>query len=428
MDGNRVIAADPFAELLDDMNVPTAIQMLQRPAARRAMTVGRKEAAISNSKGLRWLSGLTIIVALSACSPAAPPAAPPPPKVSVVTLKATPVPITTELPGRVAALRVADVRPQGNGIVLKRLFAEGSEVKAGEQLYQIDPAPYQATYDSASATLMSAHAQAQRYKLLAASNAVSKQDYDNALAADLRAKADVETAHINLVYTKVLSPIPGRISRSAITEGALVTANQAAALATVQQLDTVYVDVTQPSSTLLRLNREAAAGQLQQNSAGQTPVRLRLEDGSDYTETGTLQFSEVTVDEGTGSVTLRAVFSNPQRLLLPGMFVREEIEEGIQRDALLVPQLGVSHDQKGDATALVVGPGNVVQLRVIEADRAIGDKWLVTEGLKAGDRVIVEGLQLAQPGAKVDPQEYRMAAPGGAAPREHQGNKPGQSK
>jgi membrane fusion protein (multidrug efflux system) len=347
----------------------------------------------------------------------------------VVTLKATPVPITTELPGRVAAFRIADVRPQVNGIVLKRLFAEGSEVKAGQQLYQIDPAPYQATYDSATATLMSARAQAQRYRLLAASNAVSKQDYDNALAADLRAKADVETAHINLVYTKVLSPISGRISRSAVTEGALVTANQPTALATVQQLDTVYVDVTQPSGTLLRLKREAATGQLQLNNAGQTPVRLRLEDGSDYSETGTLQFSEVTVDEGTGSVTLRAVFPNSQRLLLPGMFVREEIEEGVQRDALLVPQLGVSHDQKGDATALVVGPDNVVQLRILEADRAIGDKWLVTEGLKAGDRVIVEGLQLAQPAGKVDPQEYQpMAAPGNAPPSMHRGKTPGQPK
>ena len=349
--------------------------------------------------------------------------------VSVVTLKAAPVPITTELPGRVAAFRVADVRPQVNGIILKRLFTEGSEVTAGQQLYQIDPATYQATYDSASATLMSAHAQARRYKLLAASNAVSKQDYDNALAADLRAKADVETAHINLVYTKVLSPISGRISRSAVTEGALVTANQPTALATVQQLDTVYVDVAQPSSTLLRLKREAAAGQLQMNSAGQTPVRLRLEDGSDYAASGTLQFSEVTVDEGTGSVTLRAVFSNPQRLLLPGMFVREEIEEGVRRDALLVPQLGVSHNQKGDATALVVGSDNVVQLRILEVDRAIGDEWLVTGGVRAGDRVIVEGLQLAQPGGKVDPQEFRAtAAPGNASPRTHHGYKPGQPK
>lgn len=409
MAGNATNSADRFARARDSMSVPAAIEMSRRHAARHAVSIVSVDVANSNSRRIRRLSGLAII-ALSACSPTPPPANPPPPKVTVVTLKETPVPITTELPGRVAAFRIADVRPQVNGIILKRLYVEGSEVKAEQQLYQIDPATYQATYDSATATLMSANALAQRYKFLLASDAVAKQDYDNALAAALRAKADVETAHINLVYTKVLSPISGRISRSAVTEGALVTADQATALATVQQLDTVYVDVNQPSSTLLRLKREAAAGQLQQDNAGQTPVRLRLEDGSDYGQTGTLQFSEVTVDEGTGSVTLRAVFSNPQRLLLPGMFVREEIEEGIQRDALLVPQLGVSHDQKGEATALVVGPDNVVELRILEADRAVGDKWLVTEGLKTGDRVIVEGLQLAQPGIKVEPQEYRMTA------------------
>jgi RND family efflux transporter MFP subunit len=327
----------------------------------------------------------------------------------VITLAASAVPITTELPGRVTAYRAADVRPQVNGVILKRLFVEGSEVKAGQQLYQIDPSPYQAAFDSATAAAMSARTLATRYKLLAKANAVSRQDYDNAMAADLQARAAVELAHINLVYTKVLSPISGRISRSAVTEGALVTANQTTALSSVQQLDPIYVDVTQPSTTLLRLKREAAAGTLQQNNAGQTPVHLRLEDGSGYGETGTLQFSEVTVDEGTGSVTLRAIFPNHQRLLLPGMFVREQIEEGVQRDAILVPQLGVSHDQKGDPIALVVGPDNVVQLRVLEADRAVGDQWLVTAGLKAGDRVIVEGLQLARPGSKVDPQEYQTA-------------------
>lgn len=366
----------------------------------------RMEGHISIPKGLCSLSALAV-VGLAACSPAKSPAAPPPLKVSVVTLKASSVPITTELPGRVAAFRDADVRPQVNGVILKRLFVEGGEVAAGQQLYQIDPAPYQAAYDSASAAAASARALANRYRLLAAANAVSRQDYDNALAADLQARAAVETAHISLVYTKVLSPISGRISRSAVTEGALVTANQPTALATVQQLDPVYVDVTQPSSTLIRLKREAAAGTLQQSVAGQAPVQLRLEDGSDYAEKGTLQFSEVTVDEGTGSVTLRAIFPNSQRLLLPGMFVREEIEEGVQRNALLVPQQGVSHDQKGDAVALVVGKNNVVELRTINADRAIGDKWFVTSGLKVGDRVIVEGVQLAQPGSKVDPHEYQ---------------------
>lgn len=346
-------------------------------------------------------------VLLTACSPAAGPATPPPPKVSVVTLKTQPVAITTELPGRVSAYRDADVRPQVNGIVLKRMFTEGSEIKEGQQLYQIDSAPYQASYDSATAAAASAHALAERYKPLAEAKAVSGQDYDNAVASDLGARAALETARVNLVYTKVLSPISGRIGRSSVTEGALVTANQAKALATVQQLDAVYVDVTQPSGTLLRLKREAAAGLLQQSGAGRTPVRLRLEDGSDYTETGMLQFSEVTVDEGTGSVTLRALFPNPQRLLLPGMFVREKIEEGVRHDAVLVPQVGVSRNQKGEPTALVVGPDNIVQLRILQADRAIGDQWLVTSGLSAGDRVIVEGLQLAQPGGKVEPEEYR---------------------
>jgi membrane fusion protein, multidrug efflux system len=354
--------------------------------------------------------GLTVlaICSLCACSPAPPKAAAPLPRVSVVTLKPQTVPITTELPGRIVAYRISDVRPQVNGVILRRLFTEGSEVKVGQQLYQIDPAPYQASYDSAVAAAASARALADRYRVLAAANAVSRQDYDNAVAADLQARAAVETAHINLVYTKVLSPIPGRISRSSVTEGALVTADQASVLATVQQLDPVYVDVTQPSSVLLRLKREAAAGQLQQSTTGQAAVKLKLEDGSDYVEIGVLQFSEVTVDQTTGSVTLRAQFPNSQRLLLPGMFVHEVIEEGVQNNALLVPQPGVSHNQKGDATALVVGPDNVVQLRVINTDRAVGDQWVVTGGLSPGDRVIVEGIQSAVPGGKVVPREYQL--------------------
>jgi membrane fusion protein, multidrug efflux system len=364
---------------------------------------------------MRFLAfGITIltVVIAAGCSPAPPPSAPVPPKVLVVTLKAQSVPIMTELPGRVAAFRIADVRPQVNGIVLKRLFTEGSEVQAGRQLYQIDPAPYQASYDSASATARTAGAQARRFKLLVAADAISRQDYDNAVGADDQARAAVEMAHINLLYTKVFSPISGRIGRSSVTEGALVTANQPTALATVQQLDTVYVDVTQPSGTLLRLKREASAGLLEQNTAGQAAVHLRLEDGSDYADTGILQFSEVTVDEGTGSLTLRALFPNPQRLLLPGMFVREVIQEGLRRDALLVPQQGISHNQKGEATALVVGPNNVVESRILQGDRAIGDQWLVSGGLKPGDRVIVEGMQFALPGSKVSPVEFDPSPPG----------------
>lgn len=347
------------------------------------------------------------VTLLAGCShPAAPPPTPQA-RVSVVTVKAQAVPIVTELPGRVAAYRTADVRPQVSGIILRRLFVEGSEVRKGQQLYQIDAAPYQAAYDSAVAAQASARALAERYQQLVSSHLVSKQDYDNAVAARLQADAAVETAHINLVYTKVLSPISGRIGRSFVTEGALVTADQATALATVQQLEPIYVDVTQPTSTLLRLRREAAAGLLKQSETGKPQVRLRLEDGSDYAQPGTLEFSEVTVDEGTGSVTLRALIPNPERLLLPGMFVREEIQEGVRQDAVLAPQQGVSHDQKGEPTALVVERDGTVALRVLETDRAVGDQWLVTSGLAPGDRVIVEGLQSARPGAKVVAEEYK---------------------
>jgi membrane fusion protein, multidrug efflux system len=364
-------------------------------------------------RGCRLIAGVAMRVAfvdlvlLSGCEHKAAPPAPPPAKVSVVTVQSQAVPITTELPGRVAGYRTADVRPQVNGIILKRLFVEGSDVKAGQQLYQIDPAPYQASYDSTVAALASARSLADRYKPLVEANAVSKQDYDNAVASHLQAQAAVETARINLVYTRVLSPITGRIGRSLITEGALVTANQATVLATVQQLDPVYVDVTQPSTTLLRLEREAAAGLLKQNAAGKAQVQVRLEDGSDYAHSGTLEFSEVTVDQGTGSVTLRALVPNPERVLLPGMFVREEIQEGVREGAVLAPQQGVSHDQKGQPNALVVTADNTVELRTLKTDRAIGDQWLVTSGLKAGDRVIVEGIQAAKPGAKVVPEEYR---------------------
>jgi membrane fusion protein (multidrug efflux system) len=349
------------------------------------------------------------MVLLTGCEHKTPPPAPPPPKVSVVTVRAQAVPITTELPGRVTGYRTADVRPQVYGIILKRLFVEGGDVKAGQQLYQIDAAPYQASYDSAVAANASARALADRYKPLAEANAVSKQDYDNAIASHLQAQAAVETARINLIYTRVLSPITGRIGRSLVTEGALVTANQDTALATVQQLDPVYVDVTQPTTTLLRLQREAAAGLLKQNEKGKAQVRVRLEDGSEYAHPGTLEFSEVTVDQGTGSVTLRALLPNPDRQLLPGMFVREEIQEGVRQGAVLVPQQGVSHDQKGQPNALVVGADNTVELRTIATDRAIGDQWLVTSGIKPGDRVIVEGIQSAKPGTKVEPEEYQRA-------------------
>jgi membrane fusion protein (multidrug efflux system) len=327
--------------------------------------------------------------------------------VSTVTVQAQAVPISTELPGRITAFRTAEVRPQVSGIILKRLFVEGSEVRAAQQLYLIDPAPYRATYESAVALEASARALVDRYKPLAEANAVSKQDYDNAVASHLQSQAAVEIARINLVYTKVLSPISGRIGRTFVTEGALVTANQSTALATVQQLDPIYVDVTQPSNALLRLRRDAAAGEIKKNETGKMQVRVKLEDGTDYDQSGTLQFSEVTVDQGTGSVTLRALIPNPDRLLLPGMFVREQIQEGVHQGLILAPQQAVGHDQKGEPNALVVGAGDIVELRSLQIGRAVGDQWIVLSGLKAGDRLIVEGLQFARPGSKVAPEEYR---------------------
>src|SRR5581483_5319952 len=359
---------------------------------------------------------VTVAVALTACSGKKEPPPPPPPvAVKVVTLTPQSVTITTDLPGRTVPYRVADIRPQVSGVILKRMFVEGSDVKEGQQLYQIAPALYQAAYDSAAATAESSRLQAERYKPLAEANAVSKQDYDNAVATAAQNKASAQTAHINLVYTRLLSPISGRIGRSSVTEGALVTANQATALATVQQLDPIYVDVTQPSAVLLRLKRELAAGQLVQAGANQAQVHLVLEDGSTYSPSGKMQFAEVQVDQTTGSVTLRALFPNPDKLLLPGMFVREQIEEGSRKDALLVPQVAVTHNQKGDPTALVVDGENKVEMRTLVTERAIGDKWLVTEGLKAGDRVIVEGVQFAKPGTTVKPEEEASAAPTPAA-------------
>ncbi|HCF4731916.1 TPA: multidrug efflux RND transporter periplasmic adaptor subunit MexA [Pseudomonas aeruginosa] len=345
-----------------------------------------------------------LLVAISALSGCGKSEAPPPaqtPEVGIVTLEAQTVTLNTELPGRTNAFRIAEVRPQVNGIILKRLFKEGSDVKAGQQLYQIDPATYEADYQSAQANLASTQEQAQRYKLLVADQAVSKQQYADANAAYLQSKAAVEQARINLRYTKVLSPISGRIGRSAVTEGALVTNGQANAMATVQQLDPIYVDVTQPSTALLRLRRELASGQLERAGDNAAKVSLKLEDGSQYPLEGRLEFSEVSVDEGTGSVTIRAVFPNPNNELLPGMFVHAQLQEGVKQKAILAPQQGVTRDLKGQATALVVNAQNKVELRVIKADRVIGDKWLVTEGLNAGDKIITEGLQFVQPGVEV---------------------------
>ncbi|HKT72541.1 MAG TPA: efflux RND transporter periplasmic adaptor subunit [Steroidobacteraceae bacterium] len=351
---------------------------------------------------------LGLLVACGHQNQAPPP--PGPPVVKVTTLTPQAVTLTTDLPGRTVAFKVAEIRPQVSGVIQKRMFVEGSDVKEGQQLYQIDPALYRAAYESAAAAAASSKVLVERYKPLAEANAVSKQDYDNAIAAAAQNKASADTARINLVYTRLLAPIGGRIGRSSVTEGALVTAAQATALATLQQLDPIYVDVSQPSAVLLRLKREMAAGELEQTNDNQAQVHLMLEDGSAYQPSGKLQFAEVSVDETTGSVTLRALFPNPDKVLLPGMFVREQIVEGRRADALLVPQLAVTHDPRGGATTLVVDADGKVELRQLVTERAIGDKWLVTAGVKAGERVIVEGVQYAKPGAPVRAEEWQPPA------------------
>jgi membrane fusion protein (multidrug efflux system) len=342
---------------------------------------------------------------------------PPPPEVGVITIQPRKVDITDELPGRTTAFRVAEVRPQVTGIVQKRLFAEGTEVRAGQQLFQIDSGSYRASLSSAEAALKRAEAQAvtakllqERYAPLIAANAVSKQENDEAIASRARAEADVaaaraavESARINVVYTQLLSPINGRIGRATVTEGALVTSGQQGPLATVQQLDPIYVDITQSSTEMLRLQKQIASGDLVKAGDNEAEVRLTLEDGTIYAERGSLKVSEVSVDPGTGSVALRAVFPNPRRELLPGMFVRATLTRGTRAQALLVPQRGVTRNPKGEATVLLVDADNKVAEKVVTADRAIGSDWLITAGLNAGDRVIVEGLQKAKPGSAVKP-------------------------
>jgi membrane fusion protein, multidrug efflux system len=367
---------------------------------------------------------------LAACkeetAAAAPQQAPPPPQVGVMVVAPQPVERKTELPGRIAAVLSADVRPQVTGIIQTRLFTEGSEVTQGQQLYQIDPAIYQAALDSATATLQhdeaalaNARAKAERYETLLKTNTINRQDYEDAHAIALEAEANIaiaraaiQQAQINLLYTKVLSPIAGHIGRSAVTPGALVTANQPTALATVTQLDPIYVDLNQSSMTLLRLQEEMAAGQLERAGDGAAKVSLKLEDGTSYPLAGALQFTEVTVDAGTGTVLIRAKFPNPQHILLPGMYVHAEIEEGINRSAMLLPQQAVSHNSHGDPTVLLVGADNKVVVRTIQTGPAVGDKWVVTGGLKAGETVVVDGLQNAHPGGTVQPVTAEAATGG----------------
>lgn len=357
----------------------------------------------------------------AAAKPGAAPAAP----VGVLTLQPQRVELSAELAGRTVAYQTAEVRPQVSGIVKTRAFTEGSDVKTGQVLYQIDPASYQAALDSAKAALAKAEANATtarlkagRYDELAGIDAVSKQLRDDARAAQQQAQADVaaataavRTAQIDLDRTRVSAPIAGRIGRSAVTPGALVTANQAGAMATLQQLDPIYVDVTQTSAELLRLQRQLADGTLQRDAAGQARVKLLLEDGTTYALDGQLQFSELQVDPASGSVTLRAKFPNPKRQLLPGMYVRAQVQSGVQAQGLLVPQAAVSRDAKGNATAMVIKDGKA-EPRQLQTGAVINGQWLVTAGLAAGDQLIVDGLQRLRPGAPVQavPATAQIAA------------------
>ncbi len=353
---------------------------------------------------------------LSGCKKEEAAPAPPPPQVGVVTLQPQAFTLTSELPGRTSAFRVAEVRPQVNGIILKRLFKEGGDVKAGQQLYQIDPAVYEATLKSAEANLRSTKSISDRYKQLVDEQAVSRQEYDTAVSNRMESEASLQSAQINVRYTKVYAPISGRIGRSSVTEGALVNNGQTDAMATIQQLDPIYVDVTQSSVELLELRRELESGRLQKSGENSAAVKLTLEDGSQYKLDGKLEFSEVSVDPTTGSVTLRAVFPNPDHTLLPGMFVRAQLQAGVNAAAILAPQQGVTRDLKGTPTALVVGADNKVELRQLKASRTVGSQWLIEDGLKAGDRLITEGLQYVRPGVQVNPTEATNVAKKNPAP------------
>lgn len=361
---------------------------------------------------------------------------PPPAEVAVVTVHSQPVVLTTELPGRTCSYLVAEIRPQVSGVIMSRLFREGANVKAGDVLYQIDPAPYQAAYDQAKAALATAEAElttakanlpairlrAERLKGLAQIHAVGQQDYDDASAALEQAEANVvartmavevaraalETAQINLSYTPIKAPISGRIGISSVTVGAMATAYQPASLAIVQQLDPIYVDVVQSNADVLRLRRRLESGSLKRNGTIDR-VKLILEDSTSYPLEGTLQFRDVTVDPTTGSVTLRLIFPNPHQVLLPGMFVRAVVQEGVSERSLLAPQQGITRDNKGMPIALVVTQEDKVEQRVLKLDRAIGDKWLVTGGLSEGDRVIVEGMQKVRPGDRVKAVPFEKA-------------------
>lgn len=373
------------------------------------------------------LAVVTGAVALVACGKKPPSHSPQPPEVGIIAVEPEPVSVTTELPGRTNAFFDAQVRARVDGIVLRRGFVEGDDVKEGQRLYKIDPAPYIAALNSAKAVLaraqanvLAAEALAERDKPLVLGNAISKQEYDNAVAAARQAEADVaagqaavDTAQINLAYTDVISPISGKIGISQVTPGAYVQASQATLMATIQHLDPMYVDLTQSSFDGLRLRRKFEEGLLNNDGPNAVAVSLILEDGRPYPLQGKLQFSDVTVDQTTGSVTVRALFPNPNHILLPGMFVRAQIREGVDKSAYVVPQIGITHDQKGQATALVVGSDNKVLLRHVVTSSTYGANWIVESGLNPGDRVIVQGTEKVHPGATV--KAIAIQLPGAAA-------------
>jgi membrane fusion protein (multidrug efflux system) len=370
------------------------------------------------SMQLRSVS-LTLLLALVACGKKEAPPPPPPPQVGVITLTTGSATLATELPGRIAAFETSEVRPQVNGLIQARLFREGEEVRAGQALYQIDPSPYRAQVANARAALARAQAAiassaalSRRYGELVKINAISRQDYENSQTAAAQARADVgaqqaalQTAQIDLARTRIPAPISGRIGRSDFTVGALVTSGQTTALTTIQRIDTVYVDLTQSSAGLLKLRQQILQGSVARGGNA-ARVKLKLEDGSTYPIEGTLQFADVTVDPTTGSQTIRALFRNPQRLLLPGMYAKAEIVEGTQAQALLVPQRAVSRDERGNPTVMVVGAGNKVEVRQLTTSRTAGENWIVTSGLKAGDKVIVEGGMMLRPGSQVTPKPF----------------------
>ncbi|MEN3167171.1 efflux RND transporter periplasmic adaptor subunit [Gluconobacter sp. OJB] len=372
---------------------------------------------------------LALPLLVAGCQKKTPPPQMPPQPVDVVTLKTQPVTLETSLPGRTDAYEQAQIRPQVNGVIVSRDFEQGADVKAGQQLFQIYIAPYQAAYDQAKAQLLNAQAvaarangQLKRYRPLVAAHAVSSQDFDNTLATAreaeaqvAQAKAALEAAAVNLNYTHVRAPISGRIGRTLYTAGALLTAGQTQPVAVVTRLDPIYVDVNLAATDMLRLKRELADGQLERNGTDAAAVGLKLEDNSEYPMRGKLQLSEVTVDPATGTLVMRAVFPNPDHLLLPGMFVNAHIEEGIDPHGLLVPQVAVARDAKGNPFVMVVDGENKVSQRSIQVLRTVGESWLVSDGLKEGEKVIVSGLQKVQPGAKVTPHEAPPAAPAGKA-------------